>query len=142
MPLSWNEIRSRAIAFSKEWENETSEDAEAKSFLDAFFNVFGINRRRVATFETRVKKIDNKDGYIDLLWKNNILIEQKSRGQNLNKAYKQATDYFPGLDDTELPKIIMVSDFERFRIYDLDEQIQHDFTLKEFYKLVKLFGSL
>jgi len=40
--LSWNEVKDRAVRFSKEWENETSEDAEAKSFLDGFFNVFGI----------------------------------------------------------------------------------------------------
>ena len=45
MPLSWNEIKSRATAFSKEWEDEVSEDAEAKSFWDGFFNIFGINRR-------------------------------------------------------------------------------------------------
>jgi len=32
--LSWNEVKDRAVRFSKEWENETSEDAEAKSFLD------------------------------------------------------------------------------------------------------------
>lgn len=32
MPLSWNEIKARALAFSKEWETESSEDAEAKSF--------------------------------------------------------------------------------------------------------------
>jgi len=36
MPLSWNEIKSRALAFSKEWELESSEDAEAKSFWDGF----------------------------------------------------------------------------------------------------------
>lgn len=36
MPLSWNEIKSRAIEFSKEWEEEKSEDAEAKSFWDWF----------------------------------------------------------------------------------------------------------
>jgi len=40
--LSWNEVKDRAVRFSKEWENETSEDAEAKSFLDGFFSVFGI----------------------------------------------------------------------------------------------------
>ena len=51
MPLSWNEIKMRAVAFSKEWEHETSEDAEAKSFWDGFFNIFDISRRRVATFE-------------------------------------------------------------------------------------------
>ena len=58
MPLSWNEIKSRAIVFSQEWEHETSEDAEAKSFWDGFFRVFGISRRRVATFEQSVKKAD------------------------------------------------------------------------------------
>ena len=47
MPLSWNEIKSRALAFGKERENDISEDAEAKSFWDDFFNVFGISRRRV-----------------------------------------------------------------------------------------------
>jgi hypothetical protein len=51
MPLSWNEIKSRAIAFSQEWENESSEDAEAKSFWDGWFRVFGISRRRVALWE-------------------------------------------------------------------------------------------
>jgi hypothetical protein len=48
MPLSWNEIKSRGLAFSKAWEQESSEDAEAKTFWDGFFNVFGITRRRVA----------------------------------------------------------------------------------------------
>ena len=41
MPLSWNEIKIRANTFSKEWQDESREDAEAKSFWDAFFNVFG-----------------------------------------------------------------------------------------------------
>ena len=56
MSINWNEIKTRATAFSKEWEDETSEDAEAKSFWDDFFHVFGISRRRVATFEQQVKK--------------------------------------------------------------------------------------
>ncbi len=142
MAISWNEIVNRAITFSKEWENETSEDAEAKSFLDGFFNVFGIHRRRVGRFESRVKKIGNKDGYIDFLWKGMILIEQKSKGQDLVKAYKQAQDYFPGLDDAELPKYILVSDFEHFRLFDLDTDSQYDFELKDLYKNVKLFSEI
>jgi hypothetical protein len=56
MPLSWNEIKDRAIRFSKEWETETSEDAEAKTFWDDFFNVFGISRRKIASFEKPVKR--------------------------------------------------------------------------------------
>lgn len=85
MPLSLNEIRARALAFSKEWEGESSEDAEAKSFWDAFFNVFGISRRRVATFEEPVKKTDGKGGFIDLLWRGKLLVEHKSKGRDLAK---------------------------------------------------------
>ncbi len=142
MPLSWNEIKSRALAFAKEWENEKSEDAEAKSFWDGFFHVFDVSRRRVATFETAVQKSDNKQGFIDLLWKGVILVEHKSRGKDLDKAFQQAKDYFPGLKEHELPKYILVSDFERFHLFDLDGNNTHEFTLKEFVSNVHLFGFM
>jgi hypothetical protein len=67
MPLSWNEIKDRALKFSKEWADETSEDAEAKSFWDGFFNIFGVSRRRVATFEQKVKK-DRRQGWLSAYW--------------------------------------------------------------------------
>lgn len=140
MPISWNEIKTRAISFSKEWEDESSEDAEAKSFWDDFFNVFGISRRRVASFEKAVKKQDGKQGFIDLLWKGVILVEHKSRGRYLDKAAQQAKDYFPGLKEHELPKYILVSDFQTFRLYDLDNSTIVEFQLKEFVQNVHLFG--
>ena len=93
MALSWNEIKERAVHFSKEWGDTTNEDAEAKPFLVDFFNVFGISRKKIATFEERVKKLDESDGYIDLLWKGNLLVEMKSKGKNLDKAYQQAKNY-------------------------------------------------
>lgn len=142
MPLSWNEIKTRAITFSKEWENESSEDAEAKSFWDDFFNVFGISRRRVAAFEQSVRKQDGKQGFIDLLWKGVILVEHKSKGKNLDKAFQQAKDYFPGLKEHELPRYILVSDFQTFRLYDLEQNIQTEFLLKNFVQFVHLFGFI
>ena len=33
MPLSWNEIRSRAVEFAKRWEHETSEVFIVPTFL-------------------------------------------------------------------------------------------------------------
>jgi len=96
MALSWNEIKGRAALFSKEWAGTCNEDADAKQFLVAFFNVFGISNRKVATFEHKVKKLDDAEGYIDLLWKGTILIEMKSRGKNLDRAYQQAID-IPGI---------------------------------------------
>jgi hypothetical protein len=44
MPLSWNEIRHRAIAFSREWQGETREAAERQSFWNDFSNIFGVRR--------------------------------------------------------------------------------------------------
>jgi hypothetical protein len=142
MALSWNEIKTRAIQFSKEWENETNEHAEAKTFWNEFFNVFGVNRRKVATFELYVQKLEHKQGFIDLFWPGMLLVEHKSKGKNLNKAFQQAIDYCPGLNQNELPKYILVSDFERIRLHDLEENKDHEFTLKEFYKNIKLFGFI
>jgi len=142
MALSWNDIKDRALAFSREWSGESSEKAEAKSFWDAFFHIFCIPRRRIATFEKRVKKIDGKDGYIDLLWKGILLIESKSLGGNLDRAFSQAKDYFPGLKDHELPRYILVSDFARFRLYDLEEEPPHEFTIEKLYEHIKLFGFI
>ncbi|SDX85013.1 hypothetical protein SAMN05421644_1161, partial [Allochromatium warmingii] len=142
MPLSWNEIKERALEFSREWANECSEDAEGKSFWDGFFNVFGITRKRLASFEQRVKKLDGRDGYIDLLWKGKLLVEQKSRGKNLDRAFQQATDYFPGLKERELPRYILVCDFERFRLYDLETDERYEFMLSELVDHVHVFGFI
>ena len=142
MPLSWNEIKQRAIAFSKEWETETSEKSESQSFWNDFFNVFGISRRRVGSFELPIKKADNKQGFIDLLWKGIILVEHKSRGKDLDKATQQAKDYFPNLKEHELPKYILVSDFQKFRLYDLDTNETKEFELKDFLNHVHLFGFM
>ena len=47
MPLSWNEIKTRAAVFVNEWEDESREEAEAKAFWDQFFNAFGVLRRKL-----------------------------------------------------------------------------------------------
>jgi hypothetical protein len=142
MPLSWNEIRNRAHEFSKRWKNETSEDAEAKPFWVEFFNVFGIDRKRVASFEEPVKKLGDRQGYIDLFWKGMLLVEHKSRGKDLDKAYTQALDYFPGIKERDLPKYVLVSGFARFRLYDLDNSTQHEFKLADLHKNIKHFAFI
>jgi hypothetical protein len=145
MPLNWNEIKHRAVEFSHEWESAFSEDADAKPFLVAFFNVFGLNQRKVATFEHKVKKLDNGDGYIDMLWKGQILIEMKSKGKDLTKAYGQAKGYLHGLKQIEIPKYVLVCDFDLFRLYDLEEKGDdefHEFTLKDLVHNVEHFGFI
>ena len=142
MPLSWNEIKDRALAFSKEWAGTHNEEADAKPFLEAFFNVFGITRKKIATFEHRVKKLDNHDGYIDLFWKSTLLIEMKSKGKNLDKAYTQAREYLQGIKNHELPQYILISDFETFRLYDYESGEMHQFLLKDFIQNIQHFGFI
>ena len=126
MPISWNEIRHRAMQFSHEWAGESREEAEAKSFWDEFFQVFGMRRRTVASFEEPVRKLSGEYGYIDLFWCGVLLVEHKSRGKDLGRAELQAIQYIQDLAreqrNDEIPRYIIVSDFERIALHDLEAQ--------------------
>ena len=141
MPLSWNEIKSRAVSFSNEWKDTVREEADAKPFLIDFLNIFGISQKRVATFEHRVKKIDDASGYIDLLWPSTLLVEMKSRGQDLNKAYIQAKNYCHGLKDHELPKLILISDFQNFHLYR-EDGLNVEFEIHQLIDNLQIFEEL
>lgn len=142
MTISWNEIKSRANAFSKRWIDAANEDSQAKPFLIDFFEVFGITDKRVATFEHAVKKHGGKDGYVDLFWPSILLIEMKSKGKDLGRAFDQAIDYFSGIKERDLPRYVLVCDFQRFQLHDLTQKTIADFTLKDLYKNVKSFGFI
>ena len=142
MTLSWNEIKSRALAFARHWADAGNEDAQAKPFLIAFFEVFGITDKRFASFEHAVKKHGGGQGFVDAFWPGILLIEMKSRGKNLDRAYTQAIDYFPGLKERDLPRYVLVCDFARFRLHDLSEGTTAEFALADFYKNVRLFGFI
>lgn len=121
MPLSWNEIRLRATAFAKLWADARYESGESQTFYNDFFEIFGVPRRRVASFEEPVQLLGDRRGFIDLLWKGVLIVEQKSAGGDLIRAKKQVLDYFPGLSDADLPRFVLVSDFQTFELYDLEE---------------------
>ncbi len=146
MPLSWNEIKARALAFSREWAGEKSERAEAQSFWNDFFHVFGIDRRRVTVFEKQVKLVrageKMRHGRIDAFWKGVLLIEHKSAGEDLDRAFAQAADYFEGIPERDLPRYVLVSDFVRFRLYDLEDDTTVEFKLAQFHDKVKHFGFI
>jgi hypothetical protein len=128
MPISWNEIRQRAIAFSKQWMGVKRESAEKQTFWNQFFDIFGIRRRVVATFEEPVRKISGEYGYIDLFWPGVVLIEHKSAGKDLGKAGSQAFQYLRDLVGEgrlkEIPRYVIVSDFARIALHDLEPDDQ------------------
>jgi len=133
MSLSWNEVRDRAIKFSRQWAGETSERAEAKTFWDEFFDVFGIQRRTVASFEEPVRNLKGQYGFIDLFWSGQLLVEHKSLGQDLGKAGSQAFRYIQDLArdgrTNEIPRYVILSDFARIVLHDLEPDDSKDLPL-------------
>ncbi|MDD5029822.1 MAG: N-6 DNA methylase [Rhodoferax sp.] len=144
MPLSWNEIKSRALTFSRTWADAANEDSQGKPFWIDFFEIFGITDKRVATFEHAVKKLPGlkakTDGFVDLFWPGMLLVEQKSRGKNLDAALTQALSYFPGIAERNLPQLVIVCDFARFHVHRLTTNETFEFALKDLHKHIKLFG--
>ena len=142
MPLSWNEIKSRALNFSRTWADAADEASLAKPFWIGFFEIFGITDKRVATFELAVKRHGGGQGFVDLFWPGMLLVEHKSRGRDLNQAFDQALGYFPGLPERDLPQLIVVCDFARFRVHKLPSGEALEFPLAELHQNVGLFGLL
>ena len=118
------------------------EKSEAQTFLDHFFRALGHDGviEAGATFEFRVAKKPgspqlelikgngapsrSKGGkkFADLLWPDRVLIEMKSRGENLEKHYDQAFDYWTHIVPKRPPFVILCN-FDEFWIYDFNTQL-------------------
>ena len=142
MRLSWNEIRARAAGFADEWRDAAYEKGETQSFYNAFFEIFDVRRRSVARYEEHVRKLDDRSGFIDLFWPGVLIVEQKSAGRDLERAYGQAGEYFDALPERERPRYILVSDFKTFELHDLDEQDEVTFPLSDLPRHVDKFGFI
>ena len=59
MSLSPNEIKARAARFAHEWRDPRYKRGETHTFYNEFFEIFGVSRRRVATYEEPVKLLGN-----------------------------------------------------------------------------------
>ena len=147
MPISWNEIKSRAAAFVNDWKEKgatVKEKAEAQTFETEFLGIFGVDRKKVALFEKEVQFANTSErGYIDLFWKGKIIIEMKTPGKDLDKAYEQAKAYALSLPQKEIPKAILTCDFLNFQYYDLEDDAKcYSFRLDELLEHIELFGDL
>jgi N-6 DNA Methylase len=143
MPLSWSEIRDRSVAFSREYRDAQSEKSLSQQFWRDFFHVFGVDAKKVSSYEQQVKL----NGWIDVFWRGKLLIEMKSAGQNLDRAFAQALQYFDNLGNTgmkerDLPRYILVCDFQNFRLFDLHTNEDKRFKLSDLSKNIKAFGFI
>ncbi|MGE7660377.1 class I SAM-dependent DNA methyltransferase [Peribacillus sp. NPDC097197] len=141
--LGWDDIKINALAFSKRWKGASREEADAQLFVHELLACFGVDSKRIGTFEFKVTQGERRNGYIDMLWKGRILIEMKSRGKSLEKAFDQARSYaFSIANDEDLPEYIMVCDFENIRLYRQTTNQQWNFKVKDLSKHIKKLSIL
>ena len=142
MPISWNEIRQNAIGFTREWAGSTREASDKQTFWNEFFQVFGLRRKLVASFEEPVKKITGDRGFIDLFWPGVLLVEHKSFGGDLGKAESQAFRYIRDLvregRQKEVPRYVILSDFARIAIHDLEPDDKRDLPLFDQFRVASI----
>ena len=103
------------------------EKGQAQIFLDRLFQAFGQPGCLDVggTTEFRIRKADEDGGgtaFADYVWKPVVLIEMKKRGENLQKHYRQAFDYWTRLVPNR-PRYVVLCNFDEFRVYDFDTDL-------------------
>ncbi|MBD5153458.1 MAG: class I SAM-dependent DNA methyltransferase [Oscillibacter sp.] len=126
------EKRSAAARFAADWKGRGDEKQETQAFWLALLQkVYGVEEpEKHIAFELPVK-LDHTsfiDGYIE---STRVLIEQKGRDIDLSRGYKQsdgamltpfqqARRYAGYLPYNQVPRWIVVCNFQEFRIHDMN----------------------
>lgn len=126
--LSINAIRERCVKFAYDWSDCVGDEKQdGHEFMRELMKCFGITKRKAISYERRSNRASTgRQGYIDALIPGKALIEMKSAGKDLDKAEEQALDYIHDLADVETPRLLIISDFRRVRIVDLDSEMATD----------------
>ena len=141
--LGWTEIETRAVRFQKQWKNCTGDERQdAQTFEKDFVNVFGVDFRD-GLHEYQIRLKDGRIGYIDYLIPGKILIEMKSKGKSLASAYSQAMEYVHSLKPEEVPKLVMVCDFDKIEVYNLEKDYKYkSFKTTHLKNHVRIFATI
>ena len=143
MTLTWEQIQTNAVAFSKRWKDAMREEALAQTFEKEFLAVFGVeDALAVGEYEYKVPLDDGHNGYIDYYWPQKIAIEFKTRGKDLDKAYSQLKDYVLHLPGIDMPDLLMVCDFENIVLYHRNTGDRIAFKTRDLRKHIKQFANI
>jgi hypothetical protein len=122
------------------------EKGQAQIFLERLFLAFGQPGCLDVggTPEFRVRKATEDGGgtsFADYVWKPVVLVEMKKRGADLQKHYRQAFDYWTRLVPNR-PRYVVLSNFDEFRVYDFETQMDAPVDTVTLDELPDRFGAL
>ena len=119
MSLDYQHIREQLRRIIHDYKDaEGYERGQSQNFWTQIFNAYGVSGQvQLKAFEHRLKN-DKSQKYVDAFIPKLVMIEQKSRGVDLNKAYKQVSEYYDRLK-TDKPRYIVLSNFDEVWLYDI-----------------------
>lgn len=144
MNFTWDQIQANAIVFSKKWkERDGKERQQSQMFINDFLACFGIEDPLVkGEYEHPCPKYFGGDGYIDYFSPGRIIIEMKTKGRSLDKAFEQVKEYMFHIPADEIPDLVMVSDFDNIILYHRTTGKRVCFKTKNLRKYVRKFAMI
>lgn len=119
MSLDYQHIREQLHRVIHDYKDaEGYERGQSQNFWTQIFNAYGVSGQvQLKAFEHRLKN-EKAQKYVDAFIPKLVMIEQKSRGLDLNKAYKQVSEYYDKLK-TDKPRYIVLCNFDELWVYDI-----------------------
>src|ERR1039457_3082247 len=131
----------RFVAYAQKLKGD--EKGEAQVFCDRLFQAFGHEgyKEAGATLEDRQYRRGKNVRFIDLLWKPRLILEMKSRTEDLRDHYQQAFEYWLHCVPHR-PKYVVLCNFDEFWIYEFDEQMEEPMDRIRLADLPKRYDAL
>jgi len=119
------------------------EKGEAQVFCDRLFQAFGHEgyKEAGATLEDRQYRRGKNVKFIDLIWKPRLILEMKSRTENLRDHYQQAFEHWLH-SVPHRPRYVVLCNFDEFWIYEFDEQMEEPMDRVRLVDLPKRYDAL
>ncbi|MGP9516477.1 DNA methyltransferase, partial [Psychrobacter sp. AOP5-CZ1-12] len=124
MSLDYQHIREQLHRIIHDYKDaEGYERGQSQNFWTQIFNAYGVSGQvQLKAFEHRLKD-DKSQKYVDAFIPKLVMIEQKSRGLDLNKAYNQVSKYYERLSAADKPRYIVLSNFDELWLYDIENPL-------------------
>lgn len=124
MSLDYQHIREQLHRIIHDYKDaEGYERGQSQNFWTQIFNAYGVSGQvQLKAFEHRLKD-DKSQKYVDAFIPKLVMIEQKSRGLDLNKAYNQVSKYYERLSVADKPRYIVLSNFDELWLFDIENPL-------------------
>lgn len=124
MSLDYQHIREQLHRIIHDYKDaEGYERGQSQNFWTQIFNAYGVSGQvQLKAFEHRLKD-DESQKYVDAFIPKLVMIEQKSRGLDLNKAYNQVSKYYERLSAADKPRYIVLSNFDELWLFDIENPL-------------------